>query len=353
MAQTEHRVGSRAWGHGSSQEAPSSVIRGIGDEAKSTGVIARKVTSEAVSVRRCVDIGGPLPSPAPPPLQPVAVPEPIIATPVAVQRIAMPEPNPAPPVAVQRLAVSEPSVAPSPSVQRAAPEPVLGRLIPMPCLVAGTKPSTPRREEADVPPSSATLVIEEAARSAPLAANEISTLLSFESQPFTPQPLESPPLESQVPSTIDPMAQTQPEIPFVSAQLVIMAPARRARPEPELPGVMVRPSLVLTPEQLAHDDTSALMMLTPPDVAGFCMPPRTSDPSAPTLPPLSTRTVPLSVLSARTMPVPVLEPIAATRKTSSRIIAALGLCVVLVFAFVAGLLVTTAVVVTIAPTSCR
>ena len=285
----------------SSERVPSSVVRVIGDEATTTGVIARSVASETVTVRRCVDVGGPAPMPL--------LPEPV------------------------------------PAQRRAEPQPSLGRLIPMPCLVAGGAPGPVRSEPVAIPrsepvepPRSATFTVAEAPRSAPAAVTESTPVSTLEPLP---------------PSSIDVMAQTEPEIPFVTAQLVVSAPARRARPEPELPGVIVRPSLVLTAEQLAHDDTSSLLMLTPPSVTEFCLPPRANDPSAPTMPRLSTRTVPLSVFSARTMPVPVLEPSAEPRKTSTRLVAALGLCVVLVFAFVAGLLVTTAVVVSIDPTSCR
>jgi hypothetical protein len=319
-------------------------------------VIARANVAEAVSVRRCVEIGGPVASPVPPMVAPRAA---LSAAPVAVQAVvplvATPEPfvqRATPLPFVQRVA--------APPAPPAAPLPAIGRLIPMPCLVAGAAASGPRRE-AVTPPSGATFVTAEAARSVPLALIESTPFAPLPSSPFESATLESAvlespasaPLESEVPSTIDPIAETEPEIPYVTAQLVVSTPARRARPEPDLPGVMVRPSLVLAPEQLAHDDTSSLLMLSPPSVAEFCVPPRTNDPNAPTMPRLTTRTVPLSVFSARTVPVPVHELVSPTRKTSSRLIATLGLCVVLVFAFVAGLLVTTAVVVTIDPTSCR
>jgi hypothetical protein len=141
-------------------------------------------------------------------------------------------------------------------------------------------------------------------------------------------------------------------IPDVTSQLVIMAPARRAPPEPQLPVVMVRPSLVLPPEHLAHSDGNSLLMLAPPDVTEFCVPQRAVNPSAPTLPRLSTRTVPLSVFSARTMPVPVLEPASRASKAPVRALVATGWLVVLVVAFAAGLLLTTAFVVSMSPTSC-
>lgn len=281
MAQTGYRA---------SEPVPGSVVRGLGADGA-------EMRGEAVTVRRCVDVGGPATS-APLP--------------------SRSEPRSLPPVALS--------------------EPTMGRIIPMPCVVAGSAPASSAR---------------------PLAADggaPASTVRLMAREPSLPSRVEpeasvEPAVEPLPQSAVDVMAETEREVSFVSARLVITAPARRARPEPELPVVMVRPSLVLPPEQLAHVDRNALLMLTPPDVTDFCVPERAVKPSAPTMPPLTTRTVPLSVLSARTMQVPVLEPTA--RREPARAFVALGWLVLLALAFAAGLLATTAIVVHMIPTSCR
>jgi hypothetical protein len=123
---------------------------------------------------------------------------------------------------------------------------------------------------------------------------------------------------------------------------VIEAPARRVRPQPEPAVVLVAPPHELLPEQLVHDDTRALLMLTPPSIVDFCLPPAPSRASAPTLPPRTPRV-------QRTR-----EPAAPSDAAHEVERAAWPWrwLLVLVVAFALGLLTTTAIVVNASPTSC-
>lgn len=317
-------------GYQSREAVPASVVRGVGG----AGWAAR---GEAVAVRRCVDIGG---ATASAPVTRPAVRVPAAPLPVVV----------APPIPV------EPQAA-----RTTSSEPAGGRLIPMPCLVAGGSATGPASTRpATVDPALVSPALMSAAAVSPVPESSTRPIASALSAPdavphSSTQPVAYAP---PPPSSIEPTLPAAEAIPFVSAQLVVMAPARRARPEPQLPVVMVRPSLVLTSEQLAHDEPSALLMLAPPDVADFCVTQRSVNPSAPTLPPLSTRTVPLPQLRTRTVPLPQLasspelEP-APEPLELARGMAPWALVIVLVAAFAVGLLVTTALVVTFSPTSCR
>lgn len=299
---------------------PASVVRAVGAAESVTRV-------EAVTVRRCVDIGGPV---------------------LASSAVSAP-PAPVEPAAPPRTAPPEPIV--------------VGRLIPMPCLVAGpalagaTNPSPASRPPAASSPAPSS----PAASSAAPDSNVRHAAAGSAARDIAPESVTQP--VAYAPPPPGSTAPAGESIPFVTAELVIMAPARRARPEPQLPVVMVRPSLVLPPEQLAHHDANALLMLTAPDVADFCVPQRAVSQSASTLPPLSGRTGPLPVaartgplpLSPRTGPLPELERERGSDAALEVVqgIAPWGWAVVLIAAFAVGILVTSAIIVNLSPTSCR